>query len=265
MAWLAQLGGALLDDEQQAEGEKVLRRVIKAAPGEWRAWMFLGQALDAKARQAGLDGKPFKFSWSTETEIPRQFMDLHAKPEQLQQMHQLHQQARRCLDEAVRLAPRRAGPTSRAWSEWCFGALESAQAGQDQAGIAAAMFTTDFSENMAQVARIKENDPIAIALVLLLETKVRFTHGLVEQAAVKGDAHTAGRRDFSRWGLNQLAELTKKQDHNAAVAAELLAVSLVCLPDPELTKDVRRAFVKSAEDDNPLAAVLALLLPCGRD
>ena len=53
------------------------------------------------------------------------------------------------------------------------------------------MFTTDFSENMAQVARIKENDPIAIALVLLLETKVRFTHGLVEQAAVKGDAHTA--------------------------------------------------------------------------
>ena len=61
------------------------------------------------------------------------------------------------------------------------------------------------------------------------------------QAAVKGDAHTAGRPDFSRWGLNQLAELTKKQDHNAAVAAELLAVSLVCLPDPELTKDVRRS------------------------
>ncbi len=107
---LTPLGELLVVSDQEDEGEKVLRRALQVAPGEWQGWVTLGQVLGLRAvrvligKEAAADSKDLVSSLLRTPSA--KLASLRGRELALQ----LVDEASSCYDRAVALAPREPRP-----------------------------------------------------------------------------------------------------------------------------------------------------------
>ncbi|HEY7311486.1 MAG TPA: tetratricopeptide repeat protein [Gemmataceae bacterium] len=126
MRWLAQLGDALVSNDEIDEGEKLLRRAVKEAPNEWRAWLALGECVDGRAVHALFGDKGFTFHLLDAKVVIPQLLEKKPTAKQIADMRRMRKEARRCYDRAIELAPREVKPYfRRIGSNWIHALLDA--------------------------------------------------------------------------------------------------------------------------------------------
>jgi tetratricopeptide (TPR) repeat protein len=258
---LAALGRALDAAGKTAEAETVLNRAIQAAPKEWSAWAARGHFLTGRAQATLLHG-------STDlTAVFQAIVTRQVPPADLARSRADFQEALRCLDEAVRLAPDEPGARSeRALFRFTCGFFQAGmqvRAGQ-RANPMAAVFCDDCLADVKQLARLCPADPRAVGIAAAFEVLMFMAHNpdKVKSVAQAADALPADSRKSVREDLDRLEQIAKGQDVEAAARAEEIQglLSFMAFPDKTGTEHhLRRALALSPQRDQSWDLLLGTL------
>ena len=230
---LAQLGDALFQNGDSKEAEALLRRAVKAAPNEWRVWVALGKCVDNRALQTILGDEHFSFHFVDEKIMNPGLFTKKPKADQIAEMRRLRQEARRCYDRAVELAPQETKPyICRIGLLFCHGAIDAGlRAVQGEpVNMMAAVLTPACAADTRRIARLSPNNPKAVGVAVLVELWVCILHDKIDAGDNIGRvAEPETTKDnFVRWGMERLEQLTKSADKStAAAASEILAHALM--------------------------------------
>ncbi len=248
----ARLGAALALQKKDDEAVSVIRAAVRLAPTEWKCQVALGKVLNAHATdllmmEAGKDAKP------------AQAMDLFAAiigrkltPAQLAELRQSTQEAARCFDRAVALAPqepevylqRGVALGLRSYLDKAIAFANGEE--KDPAVVAKAMFTTESQADFLQVTRLRPKDYRAIAIAAWLEAMIQLVQA-GKSPASDGPPWSVlpdkSRRSITA-ALAQLENLAQDPDARlAAGAAEAMALFEVMIlgNQPKALASLRRA------------------------
>ncbi|HWG42125.1 MAG TPA: tetratricopeptide repeat protein, partial [Gemmataceae bacterium] len=224
MRWLAQLGDALVEDGQTEEGEKLLRRAVKEAPNEWRAWLALAQCVDGLSLRAVTGDKPFTFRYADHKLLIPALLKTKPTEKQIAAMRRLRKEAKADYDRAIALAPREAKSYLwRAASHGIHGAVEAGlhMGRGEKVNVMMYLVTPECAADMSRAARLSPNDPAAIGAAMFLEIMACILHDkmdLSEKKDLSADVPAAkdrsvvdflptASRDFVRWAMNRISLL----------------------------------------------------------
>lgn len=258
MHWLALLGDALVSGGEVQEGEALLRRAVKEAPKEWRAWLALGECVDNLSIRAVMGENKFSFHFLHSKLLSSSLLEKKPMPEQVAKMRKLRAEARRYYDRAIELVPRETAPYSRRLgSRWIHAAFDAALDGHKdkKVSILAIFATPECVADMACIARLSPDDPSIVGSSLL----IAFLAGLQQKKETASDAPSSieeflaeqkrtlldrlpGESGTSaRWSMQRLEQLTEHADKTvAATASELLADMLMVMKKFDEDRDSSR-------------------------
>ncbi|HEY7425286.1 MAG TPA: hypothetical protein VH682_13725 [Gemmataceae bacterium] len=255
MSWLARLGEALVSSDEIDEGEKLLRRAVKDAPKEWRAWLGLAECVDRLALRVISGDKPFSIRYFDEKVMISALGEKQPTAKQIADTRRLWKEARRYYDRAVELAPRQTKPYFlRIGSNWIHGAMEMGLRKNKggKVNLLSALFTPEIAADMGRIARLTPNDPKNIGSAVLVEIMTGILHDKTEVKkgypsfedflAAKSrslvESLPAASRKSVSWGMERLEQLTKGPDKGtAAAASEILADLLMVIKRMDEDRD----------------------------
>lgn len=239
MRRLAQLGEALYFSGESKEGEVLLRRAAKEAPNDWHIWGMLGNCVDNRASRAILGQQYYDFHFDEEGAMHPTVFAQKPTAEKIAEWRRLWQEARRCYDRAIELAPRELEPHFwRAGSLYMHGLIEAGLRRVQGENVSlwnvslwAAILTPELAADTRQIARLSPNDPRSVGGAIIMELGICMTHTKIksnEPIGLFADLLPESSRNFVRWGMHRLEELTKSTDKStAAAASEILAYALM--------------------------------------
>lgn len=229
-ALLAKYGRALDLASEDKQAEAVLRRAVRLGPKEWRGWSALSQLLLGKCLHTLTEGLPERASDRPQTLLAAAIKK-EISAQQLQKARGDLDEALRCTDRAVALAPKEVEP-------WADRSLVHAYVGmlrfiQDVLGgaessamkIHRAMFSTNALTDLEQISRLKPEDPVIwgkIGLFRLVDAAVGLGQRGAEQLS-NGDLWSL-LTDRQRLELQQVFTALENlsQGGNPTVAAAAL-------------------------------------------
>lgn len=233
MRRVAQLGDALCFSGETKQGEQMLRRAVKEAPDDWRVWQLLGDSLDHQALWTITGQKNNWIHLHTHEAIHTEVVDKKPTAEKIAEWRNLRQEALRCYDRAVKLAPKEREPhVYRAASLFVHGVIEAGlrNVHDERVSIWNAFLTPAFADETRQIARLFPNDPKAVGGAVLVELGVCMANDKTKasDSIVSFECHLSqASRDFVHWGKQGLEEMSRSDDKNrAAAASECLAIVL---------------------------------------
>lgn len=247
MSWLARLGEALIWADQEKEAEPILRRAIKDAPNEWRAWLALGECLDCRAIQMAFGDKGVTFHYLDEKVVISALREQQLTAKQVADMRRLWKEARRCHDRAVELAPAETKPYFHRIRSNISDALSEMGLRGDKEEVTkvlAAVFTPENTADMSRIARLTPENAKNIGGAILVEFMACLLHpkkdgkgtasppanGLGAKDSLLPKFLSAESRERMTWGMERLELLAKNSDGaTAAAAAEILAEVLMVI------------------------------------
>jgi internalin A len=250
MSRLALLGEALVCDNQGEEGEALLRRAVKTAPKEWRAWLVLGKRVDDRAAGEIVGDMPLSAHFIGGKAMLKIF-EKKPQPEKIAGWRSLHEEALRCFERAVALAPRETRPyVYRAGSIFKAGLVEAGLQSErgKQVDLMKKVLTPAYASDLRTIARLSADEPSAVGTAIILEIMYCFSKGAFDRSAINKlsayemeehdpslvDCLEHPSRDFVRWGMDRLEQLTKCSDEKiAADASENLAWILMFIHKPQ--------------------------------
>lgn len=259
MYHLAQLGDFLFFSGETKEGEESLRRAVKETPHDWRVWKLLADCIDNQATSAILGHQKYSYRFSDAEVMHPAILDEIPDAEKIAKWRKLRQEALRCYDQAIKLAPQEREPHFwRAGSLFLQGIIEvGLRNGQgEQVPMWNAFLTPAFAAETRQIARLSPNDPKSVCGAVIVELGM----GIAKDKTKPGDPIVPldcklpqASRDFVHWGKHRLEEMTKSAEKNtAAAASECLALVLTTeIMGDGLTMSKRFNNEQTAEDSTP--------------
>jgi tetratricopeptide (TPR) repeat protein len=227
---LAEFGAALLAVENDEEGETVLRKAARKAPGEATAWLELGRHLESRALYTLIgdpSGKGKHLGLAAllaivlKGKLAAQF-ETRAAP--------IEAEARTCFDRAVAAAPKNPRCyVDRACFHTRFGMMHAAfraSRGEDE-NLARAMYSEETLADLEQVAELSPDDYRAQGVVALYAVMVAA--GKAEDRspkAILAAMPKKARQDFDK-RVARLEKLTASPEREKAAGAEEV-LALVC-------------------------------------
>jgi tetratricopeptide (TPR) repeat protein len=245
-ALLVGLGQALDEVDEDKEEEEVLRRAVKAAPGEARPWLALGSLLENRAVTVlfndGKGGADLSLLLA---------MVLKAKPPEakIAQGEKLLDEARDCFDRAVKAAPRDAECyTHRGVSRVFQGMLRSAfrvvRGGQENP-LADGMFCPEALDDLKTAAELGPADYRALGVAALWDTlSVKLGASLQPEKAEAWQRRAEKNRDYLRGATDRLRPLAQEKDVGVAAGAAHVLATLEAFANNDVEaalKNVRRS------------------------
>ena len=247
MRCLALLGEALVRSGEIKEGETVLRRAVKEAPKEWRAWLALAAYTDLLALKAILGDKSFSVRTVDGKILSSTLNEKKPTSEQIAKMRRLRDEARGYYARAIEFAPRETEPYfRRLGSSWEFAFVEAAlhtQKGK-HTDTMALLATPECAADMTQIARFSPDNPNRVGTALLIailtgmqqkndtvsERPPSFEEFLAEKERPLLDKLPGESGKAARWSMERLEQLTSVPDKaTAAAASEFLANVLMVM------------------------------------
>jgi tetratricopeptide (TPR) repeat protein len=175
---LAQFSIVLHAARRRPEAERVARQAVTVAPQEWRGWAALGDVLDTRAGQVlfGSSANTEAMDWASFQRLNR-LIQKPPSPELLGRWRKLSDEARRCIDRAVALAPREPEAhvarvkfrVSHGVQRLLFGDERPRTPADAQRMMFEIMLSPGTVADLQQVARLRPRDTHAIATGIFCE------------------------------------------------------------------------------------------------
>lgn len=223
---LVALGELLWAADQTDKSETVLRRAVRVAPREWRAWISLGQVLGDRAVEA-LAGKDAAAAHRKDLErfLLAAGPPKATSPQQREQALKLLTEAGACFDRAVTLAPRERRPyLARAAARQRHALLrpllspERGQVPLDFDGFTASM--AEALPDLKQVSRLDPKDYRALGAVAFYEMMIAFAARKDLATDTDFPPLPDSTRQALRKTLKKLEKLAQDPDQRTAAGAE---------------------------------------------
>jgi tetratricopeptide (TPR) repeat protein len=269
-ALLAGLGHCLQRTRQDEEAEQVLRKAVRTGSRDWRCWLKLGDCLRSHSMMILLgpeaQGKVQVHAGIARAALNRLLNsgDRLATRTLADHAEALLQEAMKCYDEAVRVAPEEAeGYLARAFARWCRASVMPGISALS--GVAVPLFKIEtppeLVDDFRQAVRLRPDDPaLRVGLCLF---QVRIASG-DEALQAKSKQEVQDRlpqktKEAIAESLQAIEQISKRTTGRAAAEAWLAhaQVSLLLLKDHEQTV---ASAEKAVEADPHLEAAWEMLL-----
>jgi tetratricopeptide (TPR) repeat protein len=224
---LAALAGALMESDID-EAERVVRRGVKVAPGDWHCWSCLGDILVSQAFSAlykkDADESP------NALEMFKRVAQNKPAPAQLEASQKKLDEGMACLNKAVSLAPKEPGVYEKRGADRCSASLldmlKGAALGKEvnPLKLTTVYFSGDGENDFKTVARLSPTNYHALGSIVLFEAvREALSHG--DDSGFSG--HWSGYSEKSQktvreamTGLNKLADHPDKHLASQALLIE---------------------------------------------